>query len=63
MEARHAPVLGRVLSDGRGAVRVAVALFAIRGVVPELDLPRQLVKAATRAADLALIAALGWAGC
>ena len=57
---RHAPVLRRILTDGRGAVRVAVALLALRSVLPELDLPRQLVVAATRAADLALIASLGW---
>ena len=53
-------MLRRLLRDGRGAVRVAVALLAVIAILPELDLPRQLVAAATRLADLALIAALGW---
>ncbi|HEY0419566.1 MAG TPA: mechanosensitive ion channel domain-containing protein [Acetobacteraceae bacterium] len=57
---RHAPVLRRLLRDGRAAVRVAVALLALIGILPELDLPGQLVRAATGLADLALIAALGW---
>ena len=57
---RRAPVLRRILTDGRAAVRVVIALFALRAVLPELDLPRQLVVAATRAADLALVVALGW---
>lgn len=56
----QAPVLRRLLRDGRGAVRVAVALLALIATLPELGLPRQLVTAATRLADLALIAALGW---
>ncbi|WP_431271292.1 mechanosensitive ion channel family protein [Dankookia sp. P2] len=57
---RGAPVLRRLVRDGRGGVRVAVALLALIAILPELDLPGQLVRTATRLADLALIAALGW---
>lgn len=58
---RNAPVLRRVLRDGRGALRLAVALLAVLAVVPALDLPGNVADFILRAAGLTLIAALGWA--
>lgn len=58
---RNAPVLRRVLRDGRGALRLAAALLAVLAVVPALDIPGNLSDFIRRAAGLTLIAALGWA--
>ncbi|MBL6458117.1 mechanosensitive ion channel [Belnapia sp. T6] len=61
LSASNARVLQRVMVDGRSAVRVAVALLAIQAALPEVDLPTEASRAASRAAALGLVVALGWA--
>ena len=61
LRGRHAPVLRRVIGNGRRAVRIAGALLAVEIALPNLDLPRQAVEATARLAGLGLVAAVGWA--
>jgi small-conductance mechanosensitive channel len=61
MQARGAPVLKRVLQDGRVAVRVTVALFAAVAVLPAADLPGATTAWLDRILGLLLAGALGWA--
>jgi small-conductance mechanosensitive channel len=61
LRAHHAPVLRRVVGNGRRAMKLAAALLAMQVALPEVDLPRQVVEAASRVATLGLIGAIGWA--
>ena len=61
LRGRSAPVLGRVLIYGRGAVLAAVALVAMQAALPAVELPRQAAAAISRMAALGLVVALGWA--
>ncbi|MBL6079170.1 mechanosensitive ion channel [Belnapia sp. T18] len=57
----QARLLRRILADGRGAVRVTIALLAVEVALPAVDLPTAAEQAASRAAALGLVVAIGWA--
>ncbi|WP_090664743.1 mechanosensitive ion channel family protein [Belnapia rosea] len=57
----QARVLRRVIADGRIAVQISVALIAVEVALPTVDLPTAAEQAASRAAALGLVAAIGWA--
>ncbi len=61
LAAGHTRLLSRVLADGRGAVQAAIALLAVELALPAVDLPTAAEQAASRAAALGLVLAIGWA--
>lgn len=60
LRAEHAPVLRRVLRDGRPPVAVALALLAMLVALPASGLPEATAAAVNRGLGLALTGAIGW---
>ncbi len=59
LRGHDAPVLRRVVQDGRGATHLAAALLAALAVLPEVDLPTAMARIIGRGLGLALVASLG----